>query len=163
MRRARPRFVLSTRTLAVLALVLWLPVAGVVGWALLRSHAAPAPDGRTEIRLTAAEREFVLGQMRTMLATVKGVVNGMAIGDPRVVAGAARTSGGSMLQQPALRLKLPDTFRQLAQQLHAGFDAIAVAAEEGADTTRLNGLLNGQLALCVACHATYRFRVEAGP
>lgn len=154
---------MTARSLAVISLVLWLLLAAAVAWVFLRSYSAPAADGRQEIRLTEAEREFVLTQMRTMLATVKGVVNGMAAGDNRLVAAAARTSGAGMMQQPTLRLKLPDGFLQLAQQTHGGFDRIAQAAEAGASEHEVVRLLNGQLTSCVSCHAAYRFRVEAAP
>jgi cytochrome c556 len=57
---------------------------------------------------------------------------------------------------PELAPRLPAAFKQLAQQTHRTFDAIADDAERGAPRDALLARLSENLARCVACHASYR-------
>ena len=150
---------MSTRTMVLMATALLVVLAAAFGWVVLRSHSTPAPDGRVEISVTPAEREFVLGEMRNMLATVQRITDGLASGKMEQVAQAARASGAlGMAVEPALMLKLPAPFKQFSTQLHAGFDGMADAAQAGASAEALLGRLNGQLGACVGCHAAYRMK-----
>ncbi len=152
---------MNTRTWVLLATALWVVLAAAVGWIVLRSYSSPAPDGRVEVAVSPAEREFVLGEMRTMLATVQRITDGLAGGKREQVVQAARASGAAgMAVQPALMLKLPAPFKQLSTQLHAGFDGIADAAQADAPAGVLLGRLSGELGTCVACHAAYRLKAS---
>jgi cytochrome c556 len=155
---------MNRRMLAAVAIVAWALLAAAFGWMMLRSYATPEPDGRTAIRVTPAEREFVLTQMRAMLVTVQRVSDGLASANREQVVAAARASGeAGMIVQPALMLKFPPPFKQLSTQLHDGFDALATAAQANAPLPELLGKMSAQLGTCVACHAAYRLDAGSAP
>jgi len=62
-----------------------------------------------------------------------------------------------------LMLRLPPAFRELAGQMHAGFQVVADAAQGGASTEAVLGKLELTLATCVGCHASFRLRVDGAP
>lgn len=155
---------MSTRTLAWVALALWVVTVAAGAFLFLRGYTVPSRDERTAIALAPAERERVLGQMRGMLETVRGVVDGLAAEDPARVAGAARGGGrAAQRMSPALMAKLPRPFMQLGMSVHAGFDGLADAAQAGAPPPELMGRLKGILDTCVGCHAAYRFAPPEAP
>jgi cytochrome c556 len=69
---------------------------------------------------------------------------------------------GTVQQVPlSLMAKLPLEFKQAGMEAHAGFDALATAAEGGEPTDLLLARLGERLDNCVACHRTYR--LETAP
>lgn len=147
---------MTARTLALIAIALWIVIFVVGAVLFFRGYTTPSTDGRVAVRLNPAEREFVLTQMRGMLVNVQGIVNGLAENELGKVAEAARGSGRSAMNtSPALMAKLPMAFRQLAKGLHEGFDTMADEAESGASGKVLLQRMSAQLATCVACHATF--------
>ena len=82
------------KRLFLASLLLWLAAAGAAGVLFVRGTTAPGSDGRTAIRLSLSERDFVLGEMRTMLGAVQGVAEGIAakISPPFPVPPAAAAS-----------------------------------------------------------------------
>lgn len=154
---------MSTRMLSVTAITLWLITIAVAGFFFVRGQTRVAPDGRTAILLAPDERNLVLTEMRGMLGTVQGMVNGVKAGDLKQVAQAARTSGMAAAADvnPALMAKLPLEFKQLGLSVHKRFDEIATEADLGASHEQLLGRLGTQLSACVACHASYRIDAAA--
>ena len=140
------------------ALGLWLALVAGAGWLFVRGVTAPSSDGRTAVRLSPAERDKVLAEMRTLLDSVQKIVQSLARGDTRSAATAARAGGMAMAteESPETLLKLPLVFKQNGMKLHRGFDEFAVAAERGEPVARLWERLNNQLTQCVTCHAAWR-------
>ncbi len=149
---------MMTRALSVAAIVLWLATAAVAAFFFIRGQTRAAPDGRTAVLLAPDERNLVLTEMRGMLETVQGIVDGVKAGDSKQVAKAARTSGMAAAADvnPALMARLPLEFKQLGLSVHKRFDEIATAADSGAGREELLAALGTQLSACVACHAGYR-------
>jgi hypothetical protein len=154
---------MNTRLLSITAIVLWVVTAGVAAWFFVAGRTMPASDGRQAIVLSADEKNLVLAEMRTMLSSVQGVVDGIASKDMKRIAQAARQSGSAAAAQvPAsLMAKLPLGFKQLGHGAHQGFDEIVVGAESGEPVDLLLVRLGERLNNCVACHATYRLEVAA--
>jgi hypothetical protein len=154
---------MSTRMLSVTAITLWLVTIAVAGFFFVRGQTRMAPDGRTAILLAPDERNLVLTEMRGMLGTVQGMVNGVKAGDLKQVAQAARASGMAAAADvnPALMAKLPLEFKQLGLSVHKRFDEIATEADSGVSHEKLLGSLGTQLSACVACHASYRIDAAA--
>lgn len=146
---------LTRRRLAP-ALGLLLTVTTLVA---LPAHAGGAadPDPRTPLPLTPAERAEFLTEMRVMLASVQGVLEGMGNGDRARIAAAAQRSGNQMARAtpPAVRAKLPPAFRELGGPTHLAFEELAIRAETD-DMDMLARLTAGLLQNCLGCHATYR-------
>ncbi len=155
---------MNYRLIAWASLGLWLATAIVVVVLFVRGSAAPATDGRLAIPLTPAERDLVLGEMRTMLTSVQGIVQGVHDNDLKRVAAAARASGmqAAVDTNPALMAKLPLEFKQLGMSVHHGFDDLADAIDGGkAGRDDVLRQLGTQLVTCVACHQS--FRIDPGP
>ena len=151
--RARTTFWLCAAVALVLSpLFLVVPLR-------VSSHAAePAASARRQlVNLNRAERDAVRDEMRQMLASVNGVVRGVADGDLATVEKAARASGMASAVDPKLERKLPRAFLEMGERVHHGFDDIADAAKGGAGKDALLTKLADVSGTCVACHAVYRF------
>ncbi len=154
---------MSTRILSVAAIALWLATFAVAGFFFVRGQTRVAPDGRTAVLLAPDERDLVLTEMRGMLGTVQGMVDGMNAGNLKHVAQAARASGIAAAADvnPALMAKLPLEFKEFGLNLHKRFDEIATEADSGASREQILASLSTQLSACVACHASYRIEAVA--
>jgi hypothetical protein len=117
---------------------------------------ASATDSREQVRLGAAEATGVRAEMRQMLASISGVVQGLAQSDLVAVEKAAKASGMAAAVDPHLEKKLPRPFLDLGLRTHRGFDEVAAAAKSGAPAPDLLSRLAGVTSNCVACHAIYR-------
>jgi hypothetical protein len=77
-----------------------------------QGHAASghgaATDTRQRLPLTAAEVDAVRAEMRQMLASVSGILQGLATDNPAAVENAAKASGMAAAVDPHLEQKLPD-------------------------------------------------------
>ena len=149
---------MNTRLISIVAVVLWAVTVAIMGYLFVAGRTVPATDGRQAIMLNPDEKDLILAEMRTMLASVQGVVEGIANEDMKQVALAARQSGSATAAQvPAgLMAKLPLGFKQLGHDAHLGFDEITVGAENDEPGELLLVRLGERLNNCVACHATYR-------
>jgi len=153
---------MNTRKLTILSLILWVATIVVIAILFIRGQTRLGDDGRTAIILNSAEKNLVLEEMRNMLISVQGVVEGLSEQDLSRVISASRASGSSMAQQvPAtLMTKLPLEFKQLGHSVHSGFDEITVAAKQEETTDMILYRLSSQLSRCVACHATYSLQAD---
>jgi hypothetical protein len=153
---------MNTRKLTLLSLVLWIVTITVIAILFIRGQTITDSDGRTAILLNTDEKDLVLEEMRNMLSSVQGIVEGLSEQDLSRVANASRTSGSSMARQvpPALMTKLPLEFKQLGHSVHTGFDELTVAAKQEETSDMILSRLSGQLSRCVACHAAYRLQAE---
>ena len=154
---------MNTRNLSLIAIGLWVITVAVAAWFFVAGNTVSSPDGRQAIVLSADEKNLILAEMRTMLGSVQGVVEGIANKDMQRVAQAARQSGSAVAAQvPAgLMGKLPLGFKQLGHTAHQGFDEIVVGAESGEPGDLMLARLGERLKNCVACHATYRLEAAA--
>lgn len=149
---------MDLKKLVVASILLWVLLVGAGIFLFVRGSVRKADDGRQAIQLLPAERDLVLFEMRGILTSVKGIVDGVNSGDMKQVAAAARASGMQAAQdvQPSLMAKLPMDFKKRGMHLHGEFDALADMAEKGADSKQVLSRLNDQLSQCVACHSAYR-------
>lgn len=138
-------------------------VAGVIVLGYLGHSTAVEPhessaDTRQRLVLTHAQRDMMLTEMRLMLTSVSGIIQGLATGDLPAAEKAARASGiGKAVDvNPHIKTRLPQQFLELAMHTHRGFDMLANQIQAGgsqADILRGLATLTGN---CVACHAVYR-------
>ncbi len=138
----------------------------VAGWIAVPGSAMAAGDERVLVSVDPETRISVLTEMRDFLVAIRGIVRDTAAGNAKGAAQAARQVGLSHFAQsssdPARAVykvggTAPDAFRQLAAQVHAGFDRVAEMSEAGADAPKVFAALTENLDRCVACHAAYRF------
>jgi hypothetical protein len=156
---------MTSRTLSLIAITLWVVTVIAVVTLFVRGQTTPSTDGRKAVVLTAQEHDLVLMEMRGMLQSVQGVVGALATDDMAAVAKAARASGMAAAADttPALMAKLPLEFKQLGLSVHKGWDGLAQLAEHGATTDEVLNRLETQLSSCVGCHAGYRLTSTPRP
>lgn len=133
----------------------WITLALMAAWP---SFASAAPtDGRFRLGLTEPERAEFLAEMRQMLVSIQGILDGIANGDRAQIAEAARYSGNRMARATpdAVRARLPAEFKALGGPTHLLFEEIVIrsATDEATDLIRLTSTTMQQ---CAACHALYR-------
>ncbi|MFO7594216.1 MAG: hypothetical protein R6X15_09265 [Pseudomonadota bacterium] len=153
---------MSTRVLAISALVLWLVTVGVAATMFVGGKTTGGSDGRTAIVLEEAERDLVLAEMRTMLDSVQGIVSGLSEENMEQVSKAAKASGMAIAGDvpPSVMGKLPLEFKQMGMGVHRGFDELSVSVQQELPPDMILGQLGEQLNSCVACHASYQIRVN---
>lgn len=135
--------------------LLVLALASVSVWA----DTVHPVDTRINLKLTVQERAEFLAEMRQMLSSIQGIVQGIGEADRNKIAAAARLSGNQMARTTpdSVRAKLPQSFRDIGGPTHMMFEELAVRAEtdEMEMLARQTGALMNQ---CMACHATFRVR-----
>jgi len=153
-------------TLCRIALGLWIVTIGVVGLFFVQGWTTESSDGRTEIVLAPAERDLILGEMRTLLKAVHGVVTGLAgqdqAADRTQMEQAARSAGMHMAEDvnPALMAKLPLPFKQMGMSIHKDMDALADAIVQKETSQQILQRLSNMTARCTTCHDMYRFSAD---
>lgn len=103
-----------------------------------------------------AERDKVLAEMRQMLESMSGVLQGFVANDMPEIEKAARASGMETAVDPQLEKKLPEAFLRLGMLTHKSFDKLADQAKAGGtreDAIKALAVLSNN---CVGCHRTYR-------
>lgn len=124
--------------------------------------AAPPPETRQAIVLTADERAIVLGEMRGFMESIQGSLAAIAANDAAALASAAQKSGMRVMGHlpPETRAKFPPALMTMGRATHMGFDALAKDAGSGgvpADSIARLAEISGN---CVACHASFRFEQQ---
>lgn len=146
-----------------IAILLWVvTIVGAVFFIVRGASVDKKVDTRTSFILDHAEKALVLDEMRTMLQSTQKIVEGAANGDMQQVAMAAKAAGmGAAIDlNPQFMSKLPLEFKTLGFSMHADMDAIAKAAEQGANPQEINKMLAATLSKCVACHSAWQIKVE---
>ena len=131
---------------------------------LLLSAPALAEDEREPAVRTAAEREFVLGQMRLFLGSIQTILTAAAGGDMKTIAteAAARGRKGTPASSipPTMKAKETAGWTSLMGGVRSGFDSVADAAASGATPQDITGRVGEVMRNCVACHQSYRLVQE---
>jgi hypothetical protein len=117
----------------------------------------PLADHRIKLAMTGAERAEFLAEMRRMLGSVQGIMQGIGDGNREQIAAAARLSGNTMARATPNRVRnsLPAAFKEMGGPTHMMFEELAIRAEtdEMDMLARDTGKLMNQ---CMACHAAFR-------
>jgi cytochrome c556 len=147
---------------SVIIVLLLLVIAGGIYKYIFQGSVSGGTDGRTAIQLDAGERDAVLAEMRTFLASLQQVTAGISENDPGRVAQHARKSGKAVQATlpGTLMGKLPVEFKQLGHDTHTRFDQLAMDAEDMGDVSHALTQLSTLIQNCVACHEAYRIVVS---
>ena len=145
--------------LAIVALALWVITIAAAGYLFYYGTTVTATDGREAVQVTNAERNQILEEMRGMLQATADIAGALARSDNAAIAEIAQSVGSAAMSNdsPALLAKLPLGLKTAGMSVHKGFDELSSAAAAGATSVELTTMLSDQLAICVGCHATYRF------
>ena len=152
---------MKSNKLAQIALLLWVVTVAIFAWFFIRGNTSAGTDGRTAVLLQSAERDLVLTEMRGMLSSTQGILEGANQGDVKRIIQASRAAGMSAAADvnPALMAKLPLEFKTLGMSVHHDMDEIANAAEGGAPMPEILKMTSSTLTKCVACHSAWQLKV----
>ncbi|HEU0234125.1 MAG TPA: hypothetical protein VFQ94_03235 [Gallionella sp.] len=151
---------MKSNKLAMVALLLWVITIAVFAWFFIRGNTTAGIDGRTAVVLQSGERDFVMKEMRGLLAATQEIMEGANQGDTQRIVKAARGAGmaGAADVNPALMVKLPIEFKKLAMGMHGDMDEIAKAGESGKPVPELLKMTSSALVKCVACHKAWQIK-----
>lgn len=151
---------MSKRCSVMIALLL-LVIAGGIYKFIFQGSVASGKDGRIAIQLNSDEGDLVLTEMRAFLTTVQQVTRGISEEDMQLVAESSRKAGrAAQAEVPGTLMgKLPLQFKQLGSDTHAGFDQMALDAEDLGDSRHALSQLAALMQNCTACHAAFRFEI----
>ncbi|TGK18717.1 hypothetical protein EHO61_09640 [Leptospira fluminis] len=145
--------------------LLWIGTLATLVFVLTEGKISTEPDGRKAILLNEQEKDFVLAEMRTLLATVHEIQSSLADEDYERAAKAARKSGRGMdhsseTAEKGLLRKVPLEFKKLGFGTHDHFDFLADTLNEKRDLKYSVRELAKLTSKCVACHSMYKIRIE---
>ncbi len=153
---------MKTRILSIAAIALWTVTIGVVVFFMVKGQTETTSDNRRAVNLTAGEKAVVLMEMRGLLKSVQGIVDGVATSDRQKIIDAARASGmrAAADVNPSFMMKLPLDFKQRGIGLHKSLDKFADDVEGGLPVEQVIPRLNSELKQCIACHEDFQLNVE---
>lgn len=116
-------------------------------------------DARETVVLPAFERDRILASMRRFLKGTQQIVEGLALNDMKMVVQGARSTDPQPLSKASLKARenCPKGCTELCEEMHGGFNSIAVEAEAGKNKQVILEKLSGTLQRCTACHDIYRY------
>lgn len=143
------------------ALVLWIVTIGVLGFMFVKGKTVKSDDGRTGIVLQENERDFVLTEMRDLLASINGIITSLAKDDYPAAAQWARKVGLKghntiEAKNPTIMAKLPIGFKQMGMSLHKDFDEVADMIDKKMSQKEIMGRMGETTSKCISCHSTFK-------
>lgn len=124
---------------------------------LAGASAQAAPDPRISLGFSQDERVEFLAEMRQMLASIQGIMAGIATEDRELIAKSASQSGNRMARAmpKTATAKLPPEFKSLGGPTHLAFEEIVIRAETD-DMEDIAAIAAQLMDNCLACHDRYR-------
>jgi hypothetical protein len=94
-----------------------------------------AKDGRSEIKMTPENREYVMAEMRGFLENIQKINEGIAKNDPTIIEKVGQESGSYKVDgvTKGLVKSLPLGFKKMGFETHELFDVMAKMAQENYD------------------------------
>lgn len=153
------------KVFTTIVFALWIVTIAVFGYFFVTGSTEPSTDNRTAVLLNPPEADMVLGEMRTMLTAVSGVLVAVGENDMKRASAAAKSAGMAMAVDatPALMAKLPLEFKNLGMSVHGDFDALSADIDKGMTQQQVVQRLGATTTKCVGCHAAYRLGASVAP
>lgn len=144
--------------LGLVSLALWVLTVGVFAFFFVRGTTSVSTDQRRSVNLSPVEKDLVLGEMRTMLKAINGMLGALSDGDMNKAADAATSAGMAMAvdTSPILMAKLPLDFKELGMGTHKAFDDLSSEIRKGATLPQVLVKMHQITNRCIACHETNR-------
>ena len=130
-------------------------------WLISSQAWSESADTRTIIWLKDAEKTALLAEMRGFLSASQQILEAALAEEADTVEQAARPMGVKLMKSTpdSLKAKLPKGFGELGSKTHLGFEEIANEAAGIGDTTVILKQLAKLQTNCIACHATFQFKI----
>lgn len=144
--------------LGLTSLVLWILTVGLFAFFFVRGTTSVSTDQRRSVNLSPVEKDLVLGEMRTMLKAINGMLGALSNGDLDKAAEASTSAGMAMAvdTNPILMAKLPLDFKELGMGTHKAFDDLSSEIKNGATLPQILVKMHQITNNCIACHETNR-------
>ena len=144
------------KKIAIISFALWIASFGFIFYKIKYGNALMV-DKRMEIGLLPEERQLVLGEIKSLLAGLKGIIKGLSTDDFELVKKSAIGNGMGMAQDinPALIAKLPLSFKTMGMGVHQSFDKLA-SKIPGANSKEILKEVDSIMSSCVACHSAFK-------
>lgn len=148
------------KKLIILSLVLWVATIGTFAFFFIKGRTSISTDNRKAVILDPQEKDMVLGEMRTILTAINGVLKALPNQDLSGASKAAKSAGMAMAvdASPVFMAKLPIEFKSLGMSLHADFDTLAADIDKGMTEKQIVERLGAITNKCIACHSSYRLQ-----
>ncbi len=114
-------------------------------------------DHRTSLNLTPAEKVEFLSEMRMMLTSIQGIMEGIGTENIEKIKESARYSGNRMARATpqSIRDKLPMEFKQLGGPTHLAFEELVIRSDTD-DMEDLASFTAELMKRCLTCHELYK-------
>lgn len=144
--------------LGLISLALWVVTVGVFAIFFVKGTTSVSSDQRRAITLSPQEKDLVLGEMRTMLKAINGILGALSENNMPKAAEAAASAGMAMAvdASPMLMAKLPLDFKELGMGTHKDFDGLSAEIKKGIPEAEVLKSLHQITNKCVACHEVNR-------
>ncbi|CAA6819556.1 MAG: Unknown protein [uncultured Thiotrichaceae bacterium] len=121
------------------------------------SNEPEAEDTRISLDLTKSEKVLFLTEMRQMLVSIQGILQGIGEDDRALIIKSAQYSGNRMARATpeSIKKKTPSEFKELGGPTHMMFEELVIRAEDD-DLESLTLLTSEILKNCVACHSQFK-------
>lgn len=121
------------------------------------SNEVTSPDKRVSLDLTATEEVEFLSEMRQMLTSIQGILEGIGEEDRAKIIKSARYSGNRMANETpdSIKKKTPSSFKEIGGSTHMMFEELVVRAEDD-DMETLTTFTSDLMKKCLACHAVFK-------
>lgn len=141
----------------VCALALAMVVTAAPAWAAELDTQPTREDPRFDLNIQGADKIKFLGEMRQMLASIQGVLEGIAEQDRNKIKRAAKYSGMRMARATPshVRASLPKAFKEIGGPTHRLFEELVIRADTD-DMQDLTALTAELMKNCLSCHAQFR-------
>jgi len=137
---------------------IWLVTLGAFLIFFIKGNTTTSTDNRRAIHLSPAEKDVVLGEMRTVLKALNGTIKSLGQNNFKEAAIAASGAGGKIAVDinPVIMTKLPLEFKKLGMSMHDDFDKLSADLNKNLSQQESLVRLGEITNKCIACHATYR-------
>ncbi len=121
------------------------------------SNEVTSPDKRVSLGLTATEEVEFLSEMRQMLTSIQGILEGIGEEDRTKIIKSARYSGNRMANETpdSIKKKTPGSFKEIGGSTHMMFEELVIRAEDD-DMETLTTFTSDLMKKCLACHAMFK-------
>jgi len=139
-------------------IILLLAIIAGAGYKFVTGSTVEAEDGRVAIILTKGERNFVLGEMRSLLGHMQQLVTAAAEKDMDKTIKIAKilTDDSKGETQVSIIAKTPLGFKKISSNIHAQFAELYNESLERRDPDHALKQVSIIMQNCIACHGAYR-------
>lgn len=146
------------KKLFIASTVIWILSLGIFAKFFITGSTTPSTDNRKTIHLSPSEKDVVLGEMRTVLKSLNGVLRFLGESNFKQASIEAKKAGAGMAVDinPVVMAKLPLEFKKFGMGMHDDFDKFSLDLDRGMNEKQALVRMGEITNKCITCHVTYR-------